>query len=69
MRIIDLLVEEKERVQQQLAAEAGDDTEKYFALIHRLALAAQEQHGLKFRYGVPGGFEPHVGSTSPIQPR
>jgi len=31
MRIIDLLVEEKERVQQQLAKEAGDDTEKYFA--------------------------------------
>jgi hypothetical protein len=68
MRIIDLLVEEKVRVQQQLAEEAGDDTEKYFALIHRLALATQEQYGLTFKYGVPEGFEPPVGPT-PIQLR
>ncbi len=68
MRIIDLLVEEKERVQQQLAEAAGDNTENYFALIHRLALATQEQYGLTFKYGVPDGFEPPVGST-PIQSR
>lgn len=62
--IIDLLVEEKKRVQQQLAEEVGYNTEKYFALIHQLALAAQKQHGLKFKYGVPEGFEPPVGPTA-----
>ena len=58
MTILDLLLEEKYRVQKELATEAGDDIETYLEYIHKLALEIQEQSGRKFNYAVPKKFVP-----------
>ncbi len=63
MTILDLLLEEKYRVQKELATEAGDDIEQYLEHIHKLALEIQEQSGWKFNYAIPAGFIP---STMPL---
>ncbi len=56
--ILDELLREKNRVQQELADAAGEDVDQYFELIHRLALETQQQYGLTFKYGVPRGWVP-----------
>lgn len=55
--ITNPILEEKNRVQEELAAAAGDDIHKYSELVHRLFLELQQQSGLKFHYADrTGGF-------------
>jgi len=67
--ILDELLRETHRVQQELADAAGDDVDQYFQLIHRLALETQQQYGLTFKYGVPAGFVPPVASSLQASPQ
>jgi len=48
--ITNPVLEEKDRVQGELAEAAGYDVKKYSELVHRLFLEMQEQYGLKFKY-------------------
>ncbi len=49
--IINHLLEEKGRVQNQLAEEAQYDVFKYMEDTHKNVLEAQAKYGLKLRYG------------------
>jgi len=49
--ITNHLLEEKERVQKQLAEEAQYDVFKYMENTHKNVLEAQAKYGLKLRYG------------------
>ncbi len=44
------LLEDKYRVQRQLAEEAGYDARKYHENIHKEALELQQREGVKLRY-------------------
>jgi hypothetical protein len=48
--ITNPVLEEKDRVQGELAEAAGYDVKKYSELVHRLFLEMQEQYGLQFKY-------------------
>jgi hypothetical protein len=55
--ITNPVLEEKNRVQEELSEMAGYDVKKYSELVHRLFLQVQEQYGLKFKYADrQGGF-------------
>jgi hypothetical protein len=49
--ITNHLLDEKERVQKELAEEVQYDMKKYTENIHRIVLEAQAKYGLKLRYG------------------
>jgi len=48
--ITNPLLEEKYRVQRELAAEAGNDVHKYMENIQRIVTEAEEHYGVEFKY-------------------
>lgn len=48
--ITNQLLEDKYRVQRELAEEAGYDVHKYHENLHREALDMQQRRGVKLRY-------------------
>ena len=44
------IVEEKHRVQRELAKQADYDVHKYFELIHKLTKECEKEHNVKFKY-------------------
>jgi len=48
--ITNPLLEEKYRVQRELAEEAGGDIQKYMENIDRIVGEAEEEYGVKFKY-------------------
>jgi hypothetical protein len=59
------LLEEKDRVQRELAQSVGYDVDQYFALVHRLFQEMQVQYGFIPRYAdLPGGPLSSVGDET-----
>lgn len=48
--ITNPLLEEKYRVQRELAEEAGDDVRKYMENIQRIVAEAEEEYDVEFEY-------------------
>jgi len=54
--ITNHLLEEKDKIQKQLAQKAQYDVLKYMENTHKIVLEAQEKYGLTLKYGdIEGG--------------
>ena len=48
--ITNPILEEKARVQRELAAESGNNVGKYIENVHQIVAEAEKQYGVEFKY-------------------